>query len=40
MYILTTTVAVGVVISVLNKLSPFDYHGEVVYALDGNLEEV
>ena len=37
--ILVTTVLVGIYVSVLNKLSPYDYHGEFVYLDNENQEK-
>ena len=39
MYILITALAVGVTVSVVNKLSPYDHHGEMVHARNGRLED-
>ncbi len=38
-YILVTTVLVGLMMSLCNKLSPNDYHGEFVHFVDASLKK-
>ena len=38
MYVVMTTIIVAVYVSILNKLSPYDYHGKFMY-IDSETQE-